>query len=343
MKFIEKTIVLFLILMVFAQSATCENPPKATAQFKLTNDTAYEYDASWSPDDSSIIYGKDGMYGSELWILNTETLHKKLLVQSTDWVGEADWGENGILYTSQYSFKRDRHLDIWIYDMIEKRSRQLSSNKTDQKNPSWNNDSTKILYLGRVNYDYEIWTMNADTSNITQLTFFQTIVKTPVWSPDNNRIAYSSDGDIWIMDADAFNIIQLTDDEFEQKDPTWSPDGNWIAYASYEIGNFDIYVMRPDGTDKSILINESRDQTDPDWSHDGDKLLYTSYQDLNKDIWAAAIHIEPKPIPTPMIIPTQIVVDVDTKENLSMMTMVAAGFGILVLLLFIRKIIKGRR
>ncbi|MCL7413950.1 MAG: DPP IV N-terminal domain-containing protein, partial [ANME-2 cluster archaeon] len=257
MKFTIKTIILILILLLFAQSATCESPPRTTAQFKLTNDTAYEYDASWSPDDSSIIYGMDGMYGSELWILNIDTLDKKLLVQSTAWVGETDWGENGILYSSDYSFKRDRHLDIWIYDLNENWSRQLSINKTDQKNPNWNNNSTKILYLGRKDYKFEIWTMNPDTSNNSRLTFFQSDLKTPAWSPDNKRIAYSSDGDIWIMDSDATNITQLTDDEFEQKDPTWSPAGNWIAYASKEQGDFDIWVMRPDGTDKSILINES--------------------------------------------------------------------------------------
>lgn len=343
MRFTKQSFILIFILLLFVQSATCESPPQATAMFKLTNDTAYEYDAAWSPDDTSIVYGRDGLYGSELWTLDTVTLNAQMLLQSTDWIGQPDWSHNGILYTSQFSFKRDRHLDIWIYDLDEKKSRQLTSSKIDQKNPIWNNNSTKIVFLGRVNYDYEIWTMNANASNVTQLTFLQTIVETPVWSPDNNKIAYSSEGDIWMMDPDATNIVQLTDDEYEQIDPTWSPDGNWIAYASEEQGNFDIWVMRPDGTDKAVLINESRDQNDPDWSHDGNKLLYTSYQDLNKDIWAAAIHIEPIPTPTPTQLPTQIVVDVETKKNISTLTMVAAGIGVLVLLILVRKIIKGMR
>ncbi|MCL7414738.1 MAG: DPP IV N-terminal domain-containing protein [ANME-2 cluster archaeon] len=343
MRFIEKTIVLILILTVFAQSVAGDNVPQVTAQFQLTNSTAYEYDAAWSPDDSAIVYIMDGLYGYELWTMDMATLNPKMLLQSTALLGQPDWGENGILYISDYSFKRDRHPNIWIYDLNEKKSWQLSFNKTDLQNPSWNNDSTKILYLRRVNYGYEIWTMNPDTYNNTLLTFFQTIVESPAWSPDNKKIAYSSDGDIWVMDEDASNIVQLTDDEYAQTDPTWSPDGNWIAYASDEQGDFDIYVMRPDGTDKSILINESRDQTDPDWSHGGNKLLYTSYQDLNKDIWAAVLYMEPAPTPTPVQLQTQIVVDEETKENISRLTIIGAVLAVLIMLFVLLKIIKGMK
>ena len=186
--------------------------------------------------------------------------------------------------------------------------------------------------------------MEPDTSNITRLTFYQTTVKTPAWSPDSSRIVYSFEGDIWAMNADGSNNVQITNDSYEQLDPAWSPCGKWIAYSSDENGDFDIHIIRPDGTDNTTLIQESRDQTQPDWSHDGTKLAYTTYQDLNLDVWAAAIYIgpdNPTPIPTPL--KTPIVLDEEAKSNISRLTILGGVIVILVILVFIRKIIKGMR
>jgi TolB protein len=187
--------------------------------------------------------------------------------------------------------------------------------------------------------------MEPDTTNITRLTFYQTTVKTPAWSPDSSKIVYSFEGDIWAMNADGSNNIQVTNDSYEQLDPTWSPCGNWIAYSSDENGDFDICIIRPDGTDNTTLIRESRDQTQPDWSHDGTKLAYTTYQDLNRDVWAAAIYIEPEKAttPTPTPLQTQIVIDDDTKSNVSRLMILGGVIVILVVLVFIRKIIRGMR
>ena len=344
MRQIKTSFILITILLCFVPSATADDLPTVTALFQLTNSTMDEYDPSWAQDDSELVYTVDGRYGGELWIMDLDGSNQVMYLQSTDWLGQSDWGVNGILYTSQYSFKRDRHFDIWIAEGEDVIPRQLSSNKTDQQNPSWNHDSTKILYLARVNYDYEIWTMEPDTSNITRLTFYQTTVKTPAWSPDSSRIVYSFNGDIWVMNADGSNNIQLTNDNYEQLDPAWSPCGKWIAYSSDENGDFDIFIIRPDGTDNTTLIQESRDQTQPDWSHDGTKLAYTTYQDLNRDVWAAAIYIEPdKATPTPTPLQTRIVIDEETKSNISRLMILGGVIVILVVLVFIRKIVRGMR
>ncbi len=344
MRQIKLSFILIIILLCFVPSATADDLPRVTALFQLTNSTMQEYDPSWAPDDSELAYTVDGLYGGELWIMDLNGSNPVMYLQSTDWLGQSDWEEKGILYTSQYSFKRDRHFDIWITESEDIIPRQLSTNKTDQQNPSWNHNNTKILYLARVNYDYEIWTMEPDTSDITRLTFYQTTIKTPAWSPDSSRIVYSFQGDLWVMNVDGSNNIQVTNDSYEQLDPAWSPCGNWIAYSSDENGDFDIFIIRPDGTDNTTLIQESRDQTQPDWSHDGTKLAYTTYHDLNRDVWAAAIYIEPeKATPPPTPLQTQIVIDEETESNITRLMILGGVIVILVILVFIRKIIKGMR
>lgn len=344
MRKMKPALILTTILLCFVTSAAAGDLPAVTALFQLTNSTSEEYDPSWAPDDSRLAFTVDGRYGGELWTIDLDGSDRVMYLQSTDWLGQSDWGEKGILYTSQYSFKRDRHYDIWITEGEEFIPMQLSLNKTDQQNPSWNHDNTKILYLGRVNYYHEIWTMEPDTSNITRLTFYQTTVKTPAWSPDSSRIVYSFKGDLWVMNADGSNNIQLTNDSYEQLDPAWSPCGKWIAYSSDENGDFDIFIIRPDGTDNTTLIRESRDQTQPDWNHDGTKLAYTTYQDLNRDVWVADIHIEPEeatPAPTPL--QTRIAIDEEAESNITRLMILGGVIVIIVILVFIRKIVRGMR
>jgi TolB protein len=344
MRKMKSAFILITILLCFITSAASGDLPAVTAQFQLTNSTMEEYDPSWAPDDSRLAYTVDGRYGGELWTIDLDGSDRVMYLQSTDWLGQSDWGEKGILYTSQYSFKRDRHYDIWITEGEDVIPRQLSLNKTDQQNPSWNHDNTKILYLGRVNYNHEIWTMEPDTSNITRLTFYQTTVKTPAWSPDSSRIAYSFQGDLWVMNTNGSNNVQLTNDSYEQLDPAWSPCGKWIAYSSDENGDFDIFIIRPDGTDNTTLIREPRDQTQPDWNHDGTKLAYTTYQDLNRDVWVADIYIEPEeatPAPTPL--QTRIAIDEKAESHISRLMILGGVIVILVVLVFIWKIVRGMR
>ncbi len=344
MRQIKLSFILIITLLCFVPFATAAELPRVTALFQLTNSTAYEYDATWSPDDSRIVYVVDGMYGSELWVMDVDGSNKDIFFQKNR-LEQPDWGRGGILFIAEDPHPRDPHQNIWIINNNLTDPRRLTYNKTELKYPSWNSNGTKILCLWKNNYNYEIWIMEPDTSNITRLTFYQTEVDTPAWSPDSSRIVYSFQGDLWVMNADGSNNIQLTNDSYEQLDPAWSPCGKWIAYSSDENGDFDICIIRPDGTDNTTLIRESRPQKQPDWSHDGTKLAYTTYQDLNLDVWAAAIYIEPEKAttPTPTPLQTQIVIDDDTKSNISRLMILGGVIVILVVLVFIRKIIKGMR
>ena len=49
--------------------------------------------------------------------------------------------------------------------------------------------------------------------------------------------------EIYVMDADGSNQTNLTNNDVYDDFPNWSPDGTKIAFASARDGNVEIYVM----------------------------------------------------------------------------------------------------
>jgi len=341
MSAIKTSIIILLTVLILAQSASGSELPQVTGLTQLTDSTANEYDASWSPDDTSIVYIVDGSTHKNLRIMDldgsseTSNFCKSFLLHP-------DWGQDGILYITKDSDPRIPLDKIYITNNALTNSVQLTD-ITNIKHPSWNNDCTKILFLRLINYNYEIWTIDPDGTNAAGLSDFQTTLDSPCWSPDATKIAFSADNDIWVIDADGNNVIQLTNDSFTQSFPTWGPDGEFIAYTSNENRQNDIWIMRSDGTDKTLFISESRELAHPDWSHDSTKLMYTSYQNGNGDIWVANVLI---PVPTtitasgPVITQT---VDIETKTNILRLIILAAALVLsaLVLLFMAGIVIRG--
>ena len=137
--------------------------------------------------------------------------------------------------------------------------------------------------------DFEIYVMNADGSNVTQLTHNYANDLVPDWSPDGGRIMFPSDRDgdweIYVMNVDGSNVIQLTHDSATDFAASWSPDGGRIVFYSDRDGDQEIYVMDANGSNVIQLTHNSATEYDPRWSPDGERIAFSSNRDGRYEIY----------------------------------------------------------
>ncbi|MDP7450272.1 MAG: hypothetical protein QF689_16900 [Candidatus Latescibacteria bacterium] len=125
--------------------------------------------------------------------------------------------------------------------------------------------------------NWDLFTVDAATGTVIQLTETREFEQHPSWSPDGNSVAFVSqrDGDVgvWLMDADGGNKRKLV----PGREPAWGPDGKRIAFTSSAFeGNDEIYVIDVDGGNMRQLTADKRFDWHPAWSPDGSRLAMAS-------------------------------------------------------------------
>lgn len=220
--------------------------------------------------------------GGKLWSMNPDGTGQKLVADFPRFIGTPAPSPDGKLVAFTGVSASTDHSEVWVMNADGSNPRQLkkttvsSITRNGQKiiwsvHPSWTPDGKQIAYASTQNGSTQIWTMNADGTNATQITSGNAPD-----SPDSNVPEYSLDGtsivfwsgyemeygNIWVMNADGTNRKRITNepDNINADNPTWSPDGQWVIFISNRHGGtgpINAWLVRRAGGTPKLLSSSS--------------------------------------------------------------------------------------
>jgi tol-pal system beta propeller repeat protein TolB len=120
---------------------------------------------------------------------------------------------------------------------------------SDNGSPTFSPDGRRIAFFSSRSRFPQIYTMDADGTNVQLLTPFTPGVRSyraaPDWSPDGRAVAYeqqNGDFQVWMISVRDKEPRQLTS-EGENEGPSWAPDGRHISLSSTRGGSKQIWIL----------------------------------------------------------------------------------------------------
>ena len=140
--------------------------------------------------------------------------------------------------------------------------------------------NTKIAFVGTRSGKKEIYTCDADGTNLVQLTHDNAISVGPSLSPDGRRLLYtgyqSGYADVYEIDVGSGARNRIMKYPGTNTGAVFSPDGGRIAVTLSKDGNPELYVTGSGGGGARRLTHTSGSESSPTWSADGGEIIYSS-------------------------------------------------------------------
>jgi TolB protein len=140
--------------------------------------------------------------------------------------------------------------------------------------------STKLAFVGTRSGKKEIYTCDADGSNLVQLTHDGAISVSPGISPDGQSLVYtgyqSGYADVYRIALGSGARNRIVKYPGTNSGAKFSPDGGRLALTLSKDGNPEIYVTGSGGGSPRRITHTPGVESSPTWSPDGGELIYSS-------------------------------------------------------------------
>ena len=222
---------------------------------------------------------------------------------------EIEFRESG--QARRYSWDYDENYEIFAYDRSAKTYTPLTDARGYDAEGSYSPDGKLIAFASNRNgyskplteqeqkmfetdpaYMMDIFIMNADGTNVRQLTDVPGYDGGPFFSPDGKRICwrrFSENGvtaEIMTMNLDGSDQKQLTQLGAMSWAPFYHPSGEYLVFTTNKHGfaNFELYLVDAEGNSPPVRVTDT-DGFDglASFTPDGKKLTWTSNRNSKKE------------------------------------------------------------
>ena len=254
----------------------------------LTKDSHADHSPAWSPDGKKIAFSSRRDGGEQIFVMNKDGSNPVNLTNDAS-VGDEgpSWSPDGkkIVFDSFRDGNNggDTTSEVYVMDTDPNTddAKKLTDTPQDEFGPVFSPDGKKIVFDSAREGNLEIFAMDTDGSNPTNISNSVPGADfSPDSSPNTKKIAFASIRDnignpttseIYMMNPDGSNETRLTTNRTtDDAAPAFSPNGRNIAFQSDPNGgtsdNVDIIVMKADGTGQvNLTSNDSSNNLFPDW------------------------------------------------------------------------------
>jgi Tol biopolymer transport system component/DNA-binding winged helix-turn-helix (wHTH) protein len=258
----------------------------------LTAHQARDAFASWSPDGASIAFtsnrdGKLALFTMEVAGGRIEKLTDGI---ANDWF--PSWSPDGERLVFQSDRLATGGLDVCILAIRSRATRCITAGRGTNASPAWSPDGRRIAFASNMvggPYQFDIYTIAPDGSDLQRLTSDAAYDSDPAWSPDSSRLAFTTarEGtfDVFTMKADGSDQRRLTFTSSRDGSAWWAPDGQRIVFASDrgKDTRHELYIMPAAGGAAVRLSRQAG--TWPRWCPRGDRIVFTSNGHGNEDLF----------------------------------------------------------
>jgi eukaryotic-like serine/threonine-protein kinase len=240
---------------------------------------------AWSPDGERIAFGSDRAGEMNLWLLSLRDGRTRRLTTGAGGDYQPNWSPDA--RSLVFFSGRANAIDIWRYDFADEALTRLTGGEGININPFFSPDGSHIAFQSDRDGRLEVFVMNADGTDVRQLTTCGVAGHFLRWSADGTRVFFRCPS------ARATMTVSLDGGEPE---PTaevtggahmsLSPDQSRIMDV---LGHRTLYCSPLHGgaPQRVFEFDDAESRIDyPVWSPDGRWILFDRFQPHGGDVWA---------------------------------------------------------